>query len=144
MPKGIDPLLHSDLLHALASMGHGDEIVIADANFPAAAMARRLVRLDGVDAPAALHAVLTVLPLDDFVDSPTAVMAVVGDPQRVPEAVHAFQPLLDSAMGRPVAIARLDRFVFYERARSAFAVLATGDTRKYANIILAKGVIARD
>jgi L-fucose mutarotase len=144
MLKGIDPLLHPDLLHALASMGHGDEIVIADANFPAAAVARRLIRLDGIDAPEALRAVLTVLPLDEFVDSPAAVMTVVGNPRRVPEAVRAFQPILDGVMGRPVAIERLDRFAFYERARSAFAVLATGDTRKYANIILAKGVIARD
>jgi L-fucose mutarotase len=144
MLKGIDRLLHPDLLHALASMGHGDEIVIADANFPAAAVARRLIRLDGIDAPEALRAVLTVLPLDEFVDSPAAVMTVVGNPRRVPEAVRAFQPILDGVMGRPVAIERLDRFAFYERARSAFAVLATGDTRKYANIILAKGVIARD
>lgn len=144
MLKGIDPLLNADLLHALAGMGHGDEIVIADANFPAASVARRLIRLDGVDAPAALRAVLTVLPLDDFVDTPATAMAVVGDAQRVPEAVRAFQPLLDDAMGRPVAIKRLDRFTFYERARAAFAVIATGDTRKYANIILTKGVIARD
>jgi L-fucose mutarotase len=142
MLKGIDPLLNADLLHALASMGHGDEIVIADANFPAASVARRLIRLGGVDAPTALRAVLTVLPLDDFTDSPAAVMAVVGDPQRVPAPVRDFQPVLDAAMGRPATIARIERFAFYERARAAFAVVATGDTRKYANIILAKGVIS--
>jgi L-fucose mutarotase len=144
MLKGIDPLLHADLLHALASMGHGDDLVIADANFPAAGMARRLIRLDGIDAPAALRAVLTVLPLDDFVEKPAAVMAVVGDPARVPAPVRDFQPVIDAAAGRPVAIDRLERFAFYDRARAAFAVLATGDARKYANIIVRKGVIAVD
>ncbi|MBM3599753.1 MAG: ribose ABC transporter [Alphaproteobacteria bacterium] len=144
MLKGIDPLLHADLLHALASMGHGDDLVIADANFPAASMARRLVRLDGAGAPAALRAVLTLLPLDDFVEHPAAVMAVVGDPARVPEPVRDFQPVLAAAAGRPVTIERLERFAFYDRSRAAFAVVATGDARKYANIILRKGVIAVD
>jgi L-fucose mutarotase len=162
MLKGIDPLLGPDLLHALAAMGHGDELVIADANFPAAAMARRLVRLDGVSAPRALAAILTLLPLDTFTEMPASVMAVVGDPEAVPPAVREFQPLVDaaspreslgsrapgggaSAPRRPEARkpGRLERFAFYERARAAFAVVATGDTRAYANIVLTKGVVVR-
>ncbi|MGH7357392.1 MAG: RbsD/FucU family protein, partial [Candidatus Rokuibacteriota bacterium] len=80
MLKGFDPLLGPDLLHVLAAMGHGDELVVADGNFPAARLARRLVRLDGVDAPRALRAILSVFPLDTFTPTPAAVMAVVGDP----------------------------------------------------------------
>jgi L-fucose mutarotase len=142
--KGIDPLLSPDLLHILAEMGHGDEIVVADANFPSARLARRLTRLDGIGAARAAEAVLSVLPLDTFVDRPATVMRVVGDPEATPEPVREFQAVLDRTQGRPVTLARLDRFDFYERARNAFAVVATGETRKYGNLILAKGVIASD
>src|SRR5260221_10889060 len=131
MLKGIDPLLHADLLHALASMGHGDEIVIVDANFPAASVARRLIRLDGVDAPRALSAVLSVFPLDTFVPTPAHVMQVVGDPAKVPETVREFRAILERAAGRPIAPQSIERHAFYERARSAFALLATGEQRKY-------------
>jgi L-fucose mutarotase len=141
MLKGIDPLLGPDLLHALAAMGHGDELAIVDANFPAAAMARRLIRLDGVDAPRALAAVLTVLPLDTFVKSPVSVMAVVGEPKRLPPPVRDFQPIVDRALGRKVRLAAVERFAFYERVQRAFAVLATGERRFYGNVILIKGVI---
>jgi L-fucose mutarotase len=141
MLRGLDPLLHTDLLHVLASMGHGDELAVVDANFPAAAVARRLVRLDGVGAPRALAAVLSVLPLDDFVEAPAHVMAVVGDPLAVPEVVRELQPLVDRAAGRPVRLPALERFAFYERARQAFAVLRTGEARPYGNIILTKGVV---
>ena len=142
MLKGLDPLLGPDLLHVLAAMGHGDELVVADANFPAAALARRLVRLDGVDAPRALRAVLSVLPLDTFTSTPAAVMAVVGDPGAVPAPVREFQPLVDAAAGRPVRLDALERFAFYERARAAFAVVATGEPRPYGNILLVKGVVS--
>ncbi len=141
MLKGIDPLLGPELLHALAAMGHGDEIAIVDANFPAAAVARRLIRLDGSDAPRALAAVLSVLPLDTFIKSPVAVMQVVGAAKRVPPPVREFQPIVDRAMGRRLRLAALERFAFYERVRGAFAVLATGERRFYGNIILTKGVI---
>lgn len=142
MLKGIDPLLGPELLHVLASMGHGDELAVVDANFPAAAVARRLVRLDGVDAPRALTAVLSLLPLDTFVDTPAAVMAVVGRPDEVPPSVRDFQPILDRAMGQKVRLAAIERFAFYERVRGAFAVIATGERRFYGNIIVAKGVVA--
>ena len=141
MLKGLDPLLGPDLLHVLAAMGHGDELVIADANFPAASLARRLVRLDGVDAPRALRAILSVLPLDTFTSRPAAVMAVVGDPGAVPEPVREFQAIVDAAAGRAVPLEALERFAFYERARAAFAVVATGERRPYGNILLVKGVV---
>ena len=142
MLRGIDVLLGPDLLHLLASMGHGDELVIADANFPAASVARRLVRLDGVDGPRTLQAVLSLLPLDSFVDAPALTMQVVGDPDAVPAAVHDYQTILDRAALRAVRIATLERHAFYERARQAFGVIATGERRFYGNIILIKGVIA--
>ena len=141
MLKGLDPLLGPDLLHVLAAMGHGDEVVIADGNFPAAGLARRLVRLDGVDAPRALRAILSVLPLDTFTSRPAAVMAVVGNPGAVPEPVREFQGLVDAAAGRAVSLEALERFAFYERARAAFAVVATGEPRPYGNILLVKGVV---
>src|SRR5262245_60017962 len=141
MLKGLDPLLSPDLLHALAAMGHGDELVVADANFPAASVARRLVRLPGIDAPRALRAILSVLPLDTFAQTPAAVMAVVGNPETVPPPVREFQDVVDFAAGRPVRIESIERFAFYERAKAAFAVVATGEHRFYGNIIVVKGVI---
>ena len=138
MLKNIHPLLHADLLHALASMGHGDEIVIADAYFPAAALARRLIPLHGIPAPRALEAVLTVLPLDTFAENAAHTMQVVGDAARQPEAVLDFVSIL-AREGRP-APATLERHAFYERAHKAFAIVITGETRTYGNIILAKGV----
>jgi L-fucose mutarotase len=141
MLKGLDPLLGPDLLHALASMGHGDELVVADANFPAASVARRLIRLPAIDAPRALRAILSVLPLDTFTEAPAAVMTVVGDAVTVPPPVRDFQAVLDVAAGRPVRVESLERFAFYERAKAAFAVVATGEPRFYGNIILVKGVI---
>lgn len=142
MLKGIHPLLNADLLHVLAAMGHGDELALVDANFPAASVARKLVRLDGVDTPTALQAILTLFPLDSFVPSPVAVMQVVGDPDAVPPPVRDVQPIVDAAMGKPLKLDAIDRFAFYERARKAFAVVATGEPRGYGNVLLTKGVIA--
>lgn len=144
MLKGIDPLLHPDLLHVLRAMGHGDELAIVDANFPAASMARRVVRVDGVSATRTLEAVLSVLPLDDFVEAPCARMEVVGDPAAVPEIYREFQAIVDRVEGRSVALAKLERFAFYARAREAFAVLQTGETRLYGNLLLKKGVVRPD
>lgn len=135
MLRGIDPLLTPDLLHALAAMGHGDALVIADANFPAETMARRLIRLPGADSPRVLAAVLTLLPLDDFIPNPAAVMEVVGDPEAMPPPVAEMTALL------PAPPLRIERQAFYAAARGAFAVVATGERRFYGNIILTKGVI---
>jgi L-fucose mutarotase len=140
MLKGLSPLLSPDLLHVLASMGHGDEIVLADANFPAATHAKRLIRLPGAPAPAVLDAVLAVLPLDSFVTHAALTMQVVGDASSVPPAVAEFNTLLRQH-GHAEA-GSLERFAFYERAAQAFAVVATGEGRIYGNILLKKGVIA--
>jgi L-fucose mutarotase len=139
MLKGLSPLLTADLLHVLASMGHGDEIVLADANFPAATYARRLVSMPGVDAPQLLDAVLSVLPLDDFVDQPALTMQVVGDATAVPQAALEFDATLRQHGCGPSA--SLERFAFYQRAAGAFAIVATGERRIYGNILLKKGVV---
>ncbi len=140
MLKTLDPVLSPDLLHILAAMGHGDELAIVDANFPATALARRLVRLDGIEAPRALEAVLSLLPLDDFVDAPLAVMRD-PDAKEDPPVLAAFRRTARAAEGREIAFEALDRFAFYDRTRTAFAVLATGEQRLYGCILAKKGVI---
>ncbi|WP_043339143.1 RbsD/FucU family protein [Belnapia moabensis] len=139
MLLGLDPLLTPDLLHALASAGHGDRIAIVDANFPAAANARRLIHLSGTDSVAALRAILSLLPVDDFEPDPALVMEVVDDPAAMPEAVADLTRLLRGAgAGPPRAVPRQD---FYALAREAFAVVATGERRLYGNILITKGVV---
>ncbi len=139
MLKGLSPLLSPELLHVLASMGHGDEIVLADANFPATTHARRLVPLAGADTPQVLDAVLSVMPLDDFVDQAAITMQVVSDPTSVPDVVQACNTVLlqhGCAVSSPI-----ERFDFYRRAAAAFAIVATGERRVYGNILLKKGVV---
>lgn len=142
MLKNISPLLSPDLLHILASMGHGDDLVISDANFPGTSKGRRVVRADGLSASDLLTAVLSVLPLDTFVDDPAVTMQVVGEPGTIPPAVQEFQTIVDASADTPIKLTAIDRFAFYERAEAAFAVVVTGETRLYGNIILKKGVIA--
>lgn len=141
MLKGIDPLLGPELLAMLRAMGHGDEIVIADANFPATTNARRLVRLDGVDAVRATKAIVSVMPLDDFVPHAAFRMEVVGKPDEVPPICLGFEAEL-RAQGYERGIAGIERMAFYERARAAYGVVATGESRLYGNLILKKGVLA--
>ncbi|WP_136683927.1 RbsD/FucU family protein [Falsirhodobacter xinxiangensis] len=136
MLKNVNPLLTGDLLAILSDMGHGDEVVITDANFPADAVAQRLVRLP-VSATDVLDAVLSVIPLDDFVDAPSAAMDA---PER-PAIYTDFQSAMDASEGRSVGLELIDRFEFYDRAKAAYAVIATGERRLYANIILKKGVL---
>lgn len=138
---GLDPRLTPDLLHALASMGHGDTLAIVDANFPAAACAQRLIPLDGVDAPAALSAVLSVMPLDHIVEHPARVMGVVGKPDEVPDAVRDFAGVLGRALGHALRPHPVERHAFYVEARAAFAIIRTGERRFYGNILLTKGVV---
>jgi L-fucose mutarotase len=140
MLNGIHPLLHADLLHALASMGHGDELVIADANFPAASLARRLIQLAGVSSPDALDAVLTVFPLDDLAAQPAFTMEVADDPTAVPHPVRDFAAVFTRHQLGDTDIGHLDRAAFY-RARQAFAIVRTGELRPYGNILLVKGAI---
>ena len=141
MLRDIDPLLSTDLLYVLRAMGHGDDIVIADANFPGESCGPRLIRADGSSASEMLRAILSVMPLDTFVADPAISMQVVDDPDAVPEAVAAFQRIIDRAADNPARIQPLERFAFYHRARDAFAVVQTGERRLYGNIILKKGVI---
>lgn len=142
MLRGIDPILSPDLLRVLRAMGHGDDIVIADANFPAAATARRLVRLDGLEAQRVLKAVLSIMPLDAFVEHPAITMQVVGEPTEVPQVVQRFQSTIDATADRPARILAVERFDFYARAKEAFAIVQTGERRLYGNIILKKGIVA--
>jgi len=144
MLKGIHPLLSPDLLHALASMGHGDSVAIVDANFPAAANAKRLVESAGSGAPAMLEAVLTVLPLDTRVMPAVFTMEVTGDPAAIPPPVAEFAAVMTSLDLGDIEIGRLERQAFYERARGAFAIVRTGEARRFGNILLVKGVIASD
>jgi L-fucose mutarotase len=141
MLRGIHPLLGPDLLHALRSMGHGDELVIADANFPAGFLGPRLVRLDGVEATTTAEAILTHMPLDSYAPAAAFRMAVVGDPHLVPEICQTFQDQITRLAGQ-FAIEPLERFAFYERARAAAVVVATGERRLYGNLILKMGVLA--
>ena len=141
MLKNINPLLSPELLSILRSMGHGDEIAIVDANYPATSNAKRLVRLDGCSATQTLEAVLTVLPLDTYVEHPVHSMQVVGDPEAIPDIVNEFHAIVEQQESNPVKPASLERFDFYERVKNAFAVVATGETRLYGNVLLTKGVI---
>ena len=136
---GIDRLLTPDLLHSLASMGHGDRIAIVDANFPGSSSADRVHHLAGIDAGAVLRAVLSLLPLDDFIADAAVTMQVVGEPDAVPEAVAEFTAILHASGGpAPVAI---ERYAFYELAKTSYAIVQTGEARLYGNVILSKGVI---
>lgn len=141
MLKTLDPLLSPDLLRALRAMGHGDEIVLVDANYPAEAAGRPVIRLDGHPVTRVLDAVLSVLPLDGFVPHAAFCMAVVDRPEAEEPIFEEFRTLLRKHEGEAAHLAKLERFAFYARARDAFAVVATGERRLYGNIILKKGVI---
>ena len=147
MLKNLDPLLNADVLYALRAMGHGDELVLCDTNFPADSVARRttfgrLLRIDGVSAARAARAILSVLPLDTFVEQPALRMEIVGQPAEVPPVQAELQAEIDHAEGRPWPMGSIERFAFYERARQAYCVIATGEPRFYGCFIFTKGVIA--
>ncbi len=142
MLKNLSRLHTPDLLHVLASMGHGDDIALVDAHFPAAAMARRLVRLDGADLPAVLDAVLFLLPLDTFVAEPARRMLMADRPAEIPPVQQACQTLIEGHEGRPLPLAGIERHEFYHCARDAFAIVATGEQRPYGCLLLKKGVVA--
>ncbi len=141
---GIHTALTPDLLRHLQAMGHGDTLVIADANFPADANAQRIERLAGINATEALEAVLSLMPLDTYVDEPARVMLVVGDPDAVPEIVSEFNAILAKKADNPCRTAGIERHAFYEEARKAYLIVHTSETRLYGNIILYKGVVAPD
>ena len=146
MLKNIDPILSPDLLQVLAAMGHGDDIVVVDANFPADSVARqtvtgKLIRLDGVDAVQAVSAILSVFPLDSFVEAPARRMEIVGAPDEIPEVQQEVQREIDDAEGQSLPMASVERFAFSEEAKKAYAVVATTEGRAYGCFMLKKGVI---
>lgn len=140
MLKGINPILTPDLLKILMEMGHGDELVITDGNFPAAAIAQRLVRLDGLNVPEVLDAILEVMPLDQYVEKQVALMEVVPGDDFVPVIWDTYKEII--AKHEPDAqIENIERFAYYERAKKAYAVVYTSEMSKYANVILKKGCV---
>lgn len=140
MLKGVPSILTPELLKILMEMGHGDEIVIADGNFPSASMAKRLVRLDGHGVPEILDATLKFFPLDTYSQEPVGLMQVVEGDDTVPVIWETYKEVVEKNEGQK-DIEFIERFEFYERAKKAYAVVATGETALYANIILRKGVV---
>lgn len=141
MLTGISSLLSPDLLKVLMEMGHGDEIVLADGNFPAASHAQRLVRADGHGIPDLLEAILHLFPLDSYVDKPVGLMGVTpGDPVKTP-IWGSYREIIASRTGLTNPFEEMERFAFYERAKKAYAIVATGESALYANLILKKGVV---
>jgi L-fucose mutarotase len=140
MLKGISSLFSPELLATLYRMGHGDEIVLADAHFPGHTMNDRVIRADGLLIEALLDAILPLYALDTYVDDPVVMMACVPGDKPDPAVEFGYRAVIDQYYPETPAIVFVERFTFYERAKTAFAVVMTGDTRKYANIILKKGV----
>lgn len=140
MLKGISPLISPELLAVLSRMGHGDEIVLADAHFPGETMNDLVLRADGLRIPDLLDAILPLFELDAYVDDPLAMMAPVSGDALDPTVEAAYRVPIDKHAPQAPAIARVERFAFYERAKQAFCVVMTGETAKYGNIILKKGV----
>ena len=148
MLKGINPLLNADVLHALRAMGHGDDLIIADTNFPADSTARqtRLGRLLRIDATAAevAAAVLSVYPLDTFVDDAAARMEIVGKPNEIPPVQKEVQKAINAAEGKPWPMISIERYAFYERAKQAYCIIQTGERRFYGCFAFRKGVVPPD
>ncbi len=146
MLKGIDHRLNADVLYVLRAMGHGDALVIADTNFPADQVARStvhgdLLRMENLTAAEAVRAILTVLPLDTFVEDFAGRMEVVGDPGAMPQVQAEVQSEIDKAEGRARPMIGIERFDFYNRAREGYAVIQTGERRFYGCFLFRKGVI---
>ena len=140
MLRGISPLISPELLDVLYRMGHGDELVLADANFPGESMGQRVLRADGLRVAALLDAILPLLVLDDYVETPVLLMAPVPGDDLDLTVERSFRAAIDRHAPHTAPVARLERFAFYERAKGAYAVVMTGETAKYGNILLCKGV----
>lgn len=143
MLKNLDPILTPELLWVLRAMGHGDDLVLSDANFPAQSVAgdKHLIRLQGVDIPRAARAILSVMPLDSFVEHPVLRMEVVGKPDYLPPVQQEMQREIDRAEGKLLPMGSIERFAFYDAARKGFAVVTTSEMRGYGCFLLKKGVI---
>jgi L-fucose mutarotase len=146
MLKGIDQRLSAEIVHVLMLMGHGDDLVICDVNHPAATIAAdttygRLIDMAGCDIPGAARAILSLMPLDTFVDAPVSRMQMVGNPDGVVPVFARMQGVIDAAEGRSVPMMALERFAFYAAAKRSFAIIRTADSGPYGCFILKKGVI---
>jgi len=147
--KGINPLLNAEVLHALRAMGHGDDLIIADTNFPSDSIARQttlgtLLRIDQAAAADVVEAVLSVMPLDTFADDSAARMEIVGSPGDVPPVQWEVQEIIDAAEGKPWPMVSIERLAFYARAKQAYCVIQTGERRFYGCFAFRKGVIPPD
>ena len=140
----IDPILGPQLLSALRSMGHGDTLVLADANFPSSSLAKRLVRLDGIDIPNAAKAILSVFPLDSFIDYPVKRMEIDNNPHEINDVHKDFIDVVKKTSGDKWKIGTIERMQFYKEAKEAFVIVSTTDARAYGCFILTKGVIKPD
>jgi len=149
MLKSIDPALNADVLYALRAMGHGDDVIICDTNFPADSVARqtvlgKLLRIDNVTAARAARAVLSVMPLDSFVEHPALRMEIVGKPKEIPPVQAEVQSEIDRAEGKSWPMGSIERFAFYDLARKAYCVIQTGERRFYGCFAFKKGVVPPD
>jgi L-fucose mutarotase len=149
MLKSIDPALNADVLYALRAMGHGDDVIICDTNFPADSVARqtvlgKLLRIDNVTAARAARAVLSVMPLDSFVEHAALRMEMVGKPKEIPPVQMEVQTEIDHAEGKSWPMGSIERFAFYDLARKAYCVIQTGERRFYGCFVFKKGVIPPD
>lgn len=149
MLKGLDPRLNAEVLYALRAMGHGDTLIIADTNFPSDTIARQtvlgeLLRMDNLTSAEAAEAVLSVLPLDTFVDDFAGRMEIVGNPEEIAPVQAEVQAVINKAEGKPREMIGIERFAFYDMAKQAYAVIQTGERRFYGCFMLRKGVIPPD
>ncbi|MCB1487548.1 MAG: RbsD/FucU family protein [Bauldia sp.] len=149
MLKNIDPALNAEVLGALRAMGHGDDLIICDTNFPADSVAQQtvlgsLLRIDNVTAARAAKAILSVMPLDAFVEKPALRMEIVGSPDEVPPVQAEVQKEIDAAEGKSWPMGSIERFAFYDLARKAYCVIQTGERRFYGCFVFKKGVIPPD
>ena len=146
MLKGIDPRLNADVLYVLRAMGHGDYLIVADTNFPSDSIAREtvygdLLRMENITAGEAARAILSVYPLDTFVDDFACRMEIVGAPDEVPPVQKEVQDVIDAAEGEPRKMVGVERFAFYDIAKNAYAVIQTGERRFYGCFMFRKGVV---
>ncbi len=144
MLKGISPIISPELLKALAQMGHGDELIIADGNFPCHSVGKDaiVIRADGHGVPEILDAIMELIPLDTYTEKPVGLMEVVpGDTCGTPEIWQTYEEILAKHEPEHHSVEFIERFAFYERAKSAYLIIATGEKAIYANILLKKGVV---
>ncbi|MCB1448419.1 MAG: RbsD/FucU family protein [Rhizobiaceae bacterium] len=149
MLKTISPLLNADVLYALGAMGHGDYLILADLNFPSDSIARqtvlgKLLRMENTTSAQAAGAILSLMPLDTFIDNAAERMEIVGRPDELPDVQKEVQSEIDKAEGKPWPMKSIERFAFYEKAKKAYCVIQTGERRFYGCFVLTKGVIPPD